>query len=102
MAVIHNPPGTPLPNGHPFKGVQIHFGFKPPEQSHDPRAQKMPKQLHDLQNLPEDPVIRPMLLSNGVPRHLWPDGVINGEEASELIRKHGAPTDTDLTRGIRD
>jgi guanosine-3',5'-bis(diphosphate) 3'-pyrophosphohydrolase len=52
-------------------------------------AQKMPKQLHDLQNLPEDPVIRPMLIGNGVPRHLWPEGTITLDQAVELIRRYG-------------
>ena len=52
-------------------------------------AQQMPKQLHDLQNLPEDPVIRPMLISNGVPRHLWPEGWISLAQAAELIRRYG-------------
>ena len=87
--VVINRTGMPLPEGHPFKGTQIHFGLRPPEQSHDPRAQSMPEQLHDLQNLPEDPAIRPMLISNGVPRHLWPDGWISGKQAEELVRKYG-------------
>ena len=52
-------------------------------------AQRMPRQLYDLQNLPEDPVIRPMLISNGVPRHLWPDGWISLDQAAELIRRYG-------------
>lgn len=90
--------GMPLPDGHPFKGTQIHFGLKPPQtsaanlESQKPAspAQKMPKQLYDLQNLPEDPVIRPMLTSNGVPRHLWPEGVISLAQAVELIRRYGA------------
>jgi hypothetical protein len=47
------------------------------------------RQLHDLQNLPEDPVIRPMLIGNGVPRHLWPEGPISGEQAEALIARHG-------------
>ena len=48
----------------------------------------MPRQLYDLQNLPEDPVIRPMLIGN-VPRHLWPQGVIRLDQAVELIRRYG-------------
>ena len=28
MPVKHNKPGTPLPDGHPFKGTQIVFGAK--------------------------------------------------------------------------
>lgn len=52
-------------------------------------AQRMPRQLYDLQNLPEDPVIRPMLISYGVPRHLWPEGVITLAQVSELIKKYG-------------
>ena len=87
IMVVRNMTGRTLPEGHPLKGTQIHIGLKP--QTHDPRAQKMPKQHYDLQNLPEDPAIRAMLISNGVPRHLWPDGVISGEQASDLIRKHG-------------
>ena len=43
----------------------------------------------DLQNLPEDPAIRPMLISNGVPRHLWPEGWISEAQAAELIRRYG-------------
>lgn len=43
----------------------------------------------DLQNLPEDPVIRPLLQTHRVPRYFWPDGVISGEQAEALIKKHG-------------
>ncbi len=43
----------------------------------------------DLQNLPEDPAIRPMLLINEIPRHLWPEGVISNQQASDLIKKYG-------------
>jgi hypothetical protein len=57
--------------------------------SYDPMLQSMPRQRHDLQNLPEDPVVRPMLIINGVPRHLWPDSVISSQQATELIRKYG-------------
>jgi len=52
-------------------------------------AQGMPIQLHDLQNLPEDPAIRASLISNGVPRHLWPEGTISLDQAAELIRRDG-------------
>ena len=41
----------------------------------------------DLQNLPEDPAIRPLLLSNGIPRHLWPEGFISEQQAIDLIKK---------------
>jgi len=33
MPVKHNPPGTPLPDGHPFKGGCIIFGMKRPGSS---------------------------------------------------------------------
>lgn len=46
----------------------------------------------NLQNLPEDPAIRPMLEIAGVPRHLWPDGVIDEQQAQELIRNQGQQT----------
>jgi hypothetical protein len=52
----------------------------------------------DLQNLPEDPVIRPMLIVHGVPRHPWPDGFISEAQARTLIEDpvertggHGGP-----------
>lgn len=43
----------------------------------------------DLQNLPEDPAIRPLLTCNGVPRHLWPNSPITSAQATELIDRHG-------------
>lgn len=43
----------------------------------------------DLQNLPEDPAIRPMLLINEIPHHLWPEGVISNQQASDLIKEYG-------------
>ena len=96
MAVVDRT-GQPLPDGHPFKGTQIHFGLRPPQTSQknsapppdSPATFPATRQPWDLQNLPEDPVIRPMLISNGVPRHLWPEGTITGEQADELIRKYG-------------
>lgn len=56
-----------------------------PDAPTGPQTQCMPRQLYDLQNLPEDPVIRPMLISHGVPRHLWPQGFITMEQAKALI-----------------
>lgn len=48
-----------------------------------------PHALPDLQSLPEDPAIRPLLMTCGVPRHDWPDGVISSMQAEELIKKWG-------------
>lgn len=54
--------------------------------------------LPDLQNLPEDPAIRPMLIGNGVPRHLWPEGFISDAQARALIEKHGKRCDRGTSR----
>lgn len=36
MTLKINPPGTPLPDNHPFKGTRIVFGAKRPEPSSTP------------------------------------------------------------------
>lgn len=38
MTLIHNPPGTPLPDGHPLKGGCIIFGWNRPPSSAKPSA----------------------------------------------------------------
>lgn len=50
--------------------------------------------LRDLERLEEDPVIRPMLVGAGVPRHLWPEGPITNEVALALIQTHQAKEGT--------
>lgn len=100
--VVRNMTGKPLPYDHPFKGMQIHFGLRPPTPSTDkPEAwpeqaarpdQSTPHPVPDLQNLPEDPAIRPMLISHGVPRNFWPQGDITAAQAEELIRQYGNKT----------
>jgi hypothetical protein len=42
----------------------------------------------DLQNLPEDPAIRPSLATAGVPRSEWPPYPISGVDANAPVRKY--------------
>lgn len=98
--VVRDRAGFPLPDGHPFKGMQVHFGMRPPKRSQVANQPAMApegstpslKALHDLQNLPEDPAIRPMLISHCVPRDMWPQGYITAAQAEELIRQYGSKT----------
>jgi hypothetical protein len=38
------PPGTPLPDGHPFKGTRLIFGMRPPvapkKKTEEPKSEK--------------------------------------------------------------
>jgi hypothetical protein len=60
-----------------------------PEEEEGPSPFSVASKQWDLQRLPEDPVIRPMLISHGVPRNLWPEGVISSAQAGVLIKQYG-------------
>ena len=59
------------------------------DEEEEPSLFAIASQRWDLQRLPEDPAIRPMLIGAGVPRQYWPDGFISAAQADELIKQHG-------------